>query len=149
MTVGDAATWLPDVVLRAVAGLQVYVEAPFAVNVTVVPEQITVLEDRVSVGLGVTFTTTVVELVQAPEVPVMTYVVVEGGPAITTLPVVVLRPVAGLQAYDEKPVPAVKVVVVPLQIAKFPFTVTVLAVADTVNTAVAVLQPVASATVTV
>ena len=76
--------------------------APPAVNVTLLPEQITGLPgftDTTGGGLGETATVTVFEFVQpAADVPVTVYVVVLAGLAVTTAPVVADKPVAGLHA---------------------------------------------------
>ena len=53
-----ATTGVPVELLKLVAGLQVYVLAPVAVNVDVVPTQ-TVAEDDVKVKVGNGFTVTV------------------------------------------------------------------------------------------
>jgi hypothetical protein len=66
-------------------------------------------------GSGFTVTTTVVVPVHAPDVPVTVYVVVEGGLAVTDVPVVALSPVAGDHAYVTAPL-AVNVPAVPAQV---------------------------------
>ena len=72
-----------------------YEVAPAAVKVAEAPSQI-VGELTVVTGIGLTVTITVAELVQpAAEVPVTVYVVVAAGFAVTEVPVVALKPVAG------------------------------------------------------
>ena len=69
------------------------------------------------VGGGLTVTVTCAVAVHPFDVPVTVYVVVEAGVAVTDEPVVLLNPVAGLQAYEVAPV-AVNVVDCPIQIAE-------------------------------
>ena len=96
MTVGLAVTDAPVVALSPVAGDQLYVVAPAAVNVIEDPLQM-VGELTVTVGVGVTVTViTTGALVQVP-VPTTLYVVVTVGLATTELPVVELNPVPGVQ----------------------------------------------------
>ena len=66
VAVGVATTGVPLAELKLEAGLQVYVLAPAAVKVDVVPAQ-TVVEDavKVKVGKGLTVTVTVSLLVQS------------------------------------------------------------------------------------
>ena len=54
-------------------------------------------EGTLMTGVGFTVTVAVVVLVHPPVVPVMVYVVVVAGLAVTLDPVVALNPVAGLQ----------------------------------------------------
>jgi hypothetical protein len=61
------------------------------------PEQTGGTDETVPSGLSITVTVTVVELEQLPVVPVTVYVVVTVGFALTVAPVVIERPVAGLQ----------------------------------------------------
>jgi len=71
--------------------------APVAVNVAEAPEQMVALF-TVTVGLGLTVTVAVaVEVQPAAEVPVIVYVVVAAGLAVTLEPVVADKPVAGDQ----------------------------------------------------
>lgn len=73
---------------------------------------------ELTVIVGVEITVTVVvtgALVQVP-VPTTLYVVVTVGLAVTTDPVVVLKPVEGLQLYDVDEPVAVSVVELPWQI---------------------------------
>ena len=70
-------------------------DAPAAFTVEELPIQI-VGEFTVTVGLGVTVTTEVTVPVQPPAVPVIVYVVVVAGFAVTLTPVVALNPVPGL-----------------------------------------------------
>lgn len=90
-------TVAPVVALSEVAGDHVYVVAPLAVSDADAPLQI-VADDGVTltVGVGLTVTVLVAVFVQpfAP-VPVIVYVVVTVGDAVTEAPVVALRPVAG------------------------------------------------------
>jgi hypothetical protein len=82
--------------------------APVAVKVAGVPAQIVALFTTTT-GLGLTVTVEVaVELHPAADVPVMVYVVVAAGFAVTLAPVVADKPVAGDQVYVDPPV-AVKV----------------------------------------
>ena len=72
--------------------------APFAVSVTFCPIQIVDEDgDIVIVGNGLTVTVTCAVLVHVPLVPVIVYVVVVVGFAVTVFPVVALNPAAGLQ----------------------------------------------------
>jgi hypothetical protein len=57
----------------------------------------TVAELTVIVGVGFTVTVDVMEEVQVALVPTIVYVVVTVGFAVTLVPVVPLKPVAGLQ----------------------------------------------------
>lgn len=73
--------------------------APEAVKLVVLPAQITVpLFTTVMVLIGGTVMVTVRVVEQEPLVPVTLYVVVTAGEAVTTAPLVELRPVAGDQA---------------------------------------------------
>jgi len=85
------------VALKPVAGLHVYVVPPPAVNTVLLPEHIDVEGETVTVGVGLTVIVTVFVPVHEPVVPVTVYVVVDAGLALTVVPVVALRPVAGLQ----------------------------------------------------
>jgi hypothetical protein len=104
----------PVVALKPVAGLHVYVEAPPAVKVAVLPAHI-VGEFTVTVGVGLTVTVVVLTPEQTPVVPVTVYTVVAVGLAVTLVPEVPLRPVPGDQLYVVPP-DAVKVELEPAQI---------------------------------
>ena len=95
---GNALTFDPVVALSPVAGAQVYVFAPLATRFAVSPGQIPGLEGViVTTGFVITVTVTVVVRVHPLDpVPVMVYVVVDGGLDVTVAPVVALSPVAGL-----------------------------------------------------
>jgi hypothetical protein len=71
--------------------------APEAVRVAELPGHI-VIELTDTVGVGLIVTVEVAVVVHPPvDVALIVYTVVEAGFAVTTLPVVALRPVAGLQ----------------------------------------------------
>ena len=75
-----------------------------------------------TVGNALTVTVTVVVPLQpTPEVPVIVYVVVMVGLAVTDPPVVADNPVAGLQENEFAP-EAVRMVLPPIQIALVPVT---------------------------
>lgn len=57
----------------------------------------------VTVGVGLTVTVVVLELEHVPVVPTIEYVVFDVGLAETTLPVVALKPVEGVQLYVVAP----------------------------------------------
>jgi hypothetical protein len=97
VTVGDAVTVAPVEELSDAAGAQVYVSAPLAVRLMLLPLQIVEFPGvMVTVGEVPIETVTVVVAVQpALFVPVMVYVVVTVGLAVTVAPVVALSPVAG------------------------------------------------------
>ena len=99
MAVGFAVTVTPVVALNPVAGAQVYVLAPLAVIILLVPEQIAGAEgETVTVGVTPTEINTVcVSVHPVAAVPVTVYVVVTVGEAVTVAPVVALNPVAGPQ----------------------------------------------------
>ncbi len=78
----------------------------------------------VTVGVGLTVTTTVAILEQLPLLPVTVYEVVTVGDAVTLAAVVELNPVAGLQLYVVAPL-AVRVVLPPEQMEVEGLTVTV------------------------
>ena len=84
------------VVFKPVAGVHIYVFAPFAIKVPVPPGH-TVALVVVIVALGEMLTVDVAEAVQLIEVPVTVYTVLADGLAVTTLPVVALKPVEGVQ----------------------------------------------------
>ena len=74
-----------------------------AVRVAELPPQ-TVPEFTVKVGLGFTFIIANVVSLQFPVVPMIVYVVVTVGLAVTVDPVVALNPLAGVQIYVVPPV---------------------------------------------
>jgi hypothetical protein len=95
---GLAVTLDPVVPLKPVAGVQLYVVPPPAVNVTPEPPpQMAGGELTVIVGPGVTVTVTAAVPEQPEVVPVTVYVVVDVGFAVTLDPVVPLKPVEGVQ----------------------------------------------------
>lgn len=126
MAVGLAVTVAPVDEDKPVDGLQLYVEAPLAVSDVLVPLQIVVeAGETVIVGVAFTVTVTVAVFVHPfASVPVIVYVVVVVGFAVTLAPVVDDKPVDGLQLYVEAP-PAVSDVLAPLQIVTDGETVTV------------------------
>jgi hypothetical protein len=70
--VGEAVTVAPVVALKPVAGDQLYVVAPLAVNTVLLPEQMVADEgDTLTVGEELTVTVTVVVPIHPPVVPVM------------------------------------------------------------------------------
>jgi hypothetical protein len=94
---GLAVTLEPDVELSALFGDQEYVVAPEAFNVVEPPAQIVgEVADAVTVGVIFTVKTTVCVTLHPAVVPVTEYVSVVAGSAVTTEPVVALRPVAGV-----------------------------------------------------
>jgi hypothetical protein len=98
--------------------------APEAVSVAEVPAQIAISAPALISGNGLTVTVKVVVPEQpTPEVPVIVYVVVEVGFAVTVPPVVAERPVAGLQVKAFAP-EAVRLVLPPMQMALLPAIVT-------------------------
>lgn len=83
--------------LSVAEGVQVYVLAPVAVSVAVLPGHM-VAEFTVTVGVGLTVRVDVAVVVHpAAEAAVIVYVVLTVGLAVTVDPVVALRPVDGLQ----------------------------------------------------
>jgi hypothetical protein len=73
--------------------------APDALSVTGEPVHTGLLLEAKTAGDGITVTIIVAEAVHPfTSVAVTVYVVVESGVAITVVPVVALKPVAGLQA---------------------------------------------------
>lgn len=112
MDEGLAKTVLPEVPLKPVPGLQVYVLAPLAVSVAVPPGQIVALL-TVTVGVGVTVTETVALLLQPLADPVTVNVCVDEGATDTVL--VVALPAFALHVYVLAPLP-VSVTDCPLQI---------------------------------
>jgi hypothetical protein len=121
--------------------------APVALRFVEAPGQI-VADPTVIVGVGLTVIVAVATAVQlAAEDPVIVYAVVVVGLAVTALPVVALKPVAGLHVYVLAPL-AVNEVEVPAQIVGEP-TVKV-GVGFTVTVVVAVVvQPAADVAVIV
>ena len=106
----------PVVTLKPVDGVQVYVIPPVAVKVELLPLHIGEGVGAVIVGGGFTVTDTVVVFTQPlPSVPVMVYVELIVGLAVTVEPVVALKPVDGVHVYVVPPV-AVKMVLLPLHI---------------------------------
>jgi hypothetical protein len=97
VVVGPAVKLVPVVPDNPVAGDQAYVDAPPAVSVVDEPLHIATAGGvQVIVGNGLTVTVVVVEPVHpAAVVPVMVYVVVLVGFAVTLDPDVPERPVAG------------------------------------------------------
>lgn len=96
VTVGFAVTVDPEVVFNPVDGDHVYVDAPLAVNVVLVPLHIAEGVGAETVGSGNTVTTAVLVFVHPLAfVPVIVYVDVAVGFAVTLAPVVALNPVAG------------------------------------------------------
>jgi hypothetical protein len=138
---------VPVVPLRPVPGDQVYVVAPLAVSVVLVPSHI-VAGGTLITGLGFTVTTTVIVLVQpAADVPVTVYVVVVAGLAVTDVPVVPLSPVPGSQVYVDAPV-GVNVADVPSHIVAAGTVTTGIGLTVTITVEVLV-QPAADVPVTV
>jgi hypothetical protein len=94
---GLAVTVAPEAGANPVTGLHVYVTAPAAVSVVLLPLHIVTLGETVTVGFGRTITSTVVELLHPVKlVPVTVYVVLTSGFAVTVAPVVADNPAAGL-----------------------------------------------------
>jgi hypothetical protein len=98
--------------------------------------------------LGFTVTVEVAVLEQAPILPVTVYVIVVVGLAVTLLPVVPLRPVAGDQVYVVAPV-AVRTVELPLHKEGELTDTTGVVLGGIVTVPIPVRHPVASRTVTV
>jgi hypothetical protein len=122
------------------------VAAPEAVSVPGNPVHI-VIGAAVIVGSGLTVTTAVVVFTQpAAEVPVMVYVVVADGFAVTEDPVVALKPVAGDHEYVEAP-EALRVPGVPAHIAMAGTVITGSGLTVIVATAVPVHPPAVPVTV--
>ena len=124
---GFAVTVEPVVALNPVAGLHVYVDAPLALRVAVCcPTQIGGGVGTITTGRGFTVTVTCVDAVHPfISVPVIVYVVVEVGFAVTDEPVVALNPVAGLHVYVDAPLAFSVVVCCPIQIAGGVGTITI------------------------
>jgi hypothetical protein len=98
VVVGLAVTAAVFVDESPVAGVQLYVVAPLAVNTTLLPAKMVAdVGFTLTVGNGFTVTVTVEVLSHpAPLVPVTRYVVVVAGFATTVAPVVEDKPVAGV-----------------------------------------------------
>ena len=98
LIVGLAVTDEPVVALKPVDGVHVYVVPPVAVKVVLLPLHIGAGVGAVIVGGGFTATGTVVVFTQPLLfVPVMVYVELIVGSAVTDEPVVALKPVEGVQ----------------------------------------------------
>ena len=113
---GDAVTFAPEEALNPDVGSQLYVVPPLAAS-GVDPEGQMFMDVGVTATVGEAFTVTVIVCVdvQLPLEPVIVYVVVTVGDAVTTAPVAALSPVAGAHEYVDAPL-AVNVVDPPLQI---------------------------------
>ena len=97
--VGLAVTVEPVLELNPFEGVQLYVLAPVAINVAVLPGHSCTDEgDTLTTGSGLTITGTIVVPVQPlTSVPLTVYVVVVVGFALTLEPLVALKPVDGDQ----------------------------------------------------
>jgi hypothetical protein len=116
-----------DTLYAAVAGPpdQLYVLAPLAVSVVLLPEQIIVLPLMLITGKGLTVTDIVCTLLQPTAlVPVTVYTIFDCGDASTAFEFARFSPVAGAHEYVLAP-DAVNVVLSPKQIVLPPETVTV------------------------
>jgi hypothetical protein len=89
--------------------------APLALKFALLPTQIVALL-AVMVGSGLTVTVITDKAEQVPLLPVIVYVVVTVGVAVTVLPDVELRPVPGLHVYVLAPL-AVSTALLPRQMA--------------------------------
>jgi hypothetical protein len=127
-------------------GIQLYVEAPVAESVTVLPEQMVVVEeDALTTGDGFTLITCVAVPLQPLLVPVTVYVVIAVGETLTVAPV--SEP--GIHVYVVAPV-AVMATELPLQMVVVGEDTLTVGVGLTVIVRVAVLvQPFAAVPVTV
>jgi hypothetical protein len=112
---GLAITLAPVVEFRVVAGLHEYMFAPPAASTVDCPSQIVTDGETVTTGSGLTVTVTCAVAVHPFRSPVMVYVVVEDGLAVTLAPIVALNAVDGLHAYEFAP-PVLSVTDCPLQI---------------------------------
>jgi len=141
VVVGETVTVVPV----SDPGIHEYVDAPDAVIVVELPEQIVVVGDVVAtVGVGITVITRVAVLVHPPEVPVTTYVVVVVGETVTVVPV----SDPGIHVYVVAP-DAVMDVELPLQIVAPVVVVVTVGVGVTVTRTVCVLvHPFAAVPVT-
>src|SRR4051812_40131864 len=92
---GLADTWFPVVALSPVDGCHAYPEAPVALSTPCWPEQRTI--DGVTETSGELLTVIAIVLVAVHPLfdAVTVYVVVEGGEAVTALPVVTFNPEPG------------------------------------------------------
>lgn len=98
VTVGLAVTGVPVDADRLVAGAQLYVAAPDAVMVELVPLHIAAGDGvTVSTGIGFTVTVTVAVVTHPGAVPVTVYVLVAVVVVVTVAPVVALILVLGAQ----------------------------------------------------
>lgn len=114
LVAGIAKTLSPVVTFNPVEGDHEYVVPPLATSVTESPVHIPAEGGvTVTVGVGVTVTVTLSLAIQPPPlVPTTVYVIVLPGPALTTAPVVVFKPVDGLHEYVFAPL-AVNVTLSP------------------------------------
>jgi hypothetical protein len=104
VAVGDAVGLAPVVALKPVAGFHAYDVPPLAVKGVLFPVQIVTLFPALAFGKALTVIVTDAVAVHPPElVTVTVYVVVTVGDAVGDAPVVALKPVAGLHAYDVPP----------------------------------------------
>lgn len=119
VAVGLATTEFPVLLLNDPEGDHVYVAAPVAESVALLPEQI-VVEEPVTDTTGDGVTATVIDAVslQLPLEPIIVYVVLAVGEAVTDEPVEALRPDAGDQVNVPAPL-ALRVALVPEQIVSF------------------------------
>jgi len=112
---GLAVTLEPVDALSEDEGVQVYVDAPLAVNVAGELLQIAVLGETVRTTEVTLTVPWPVEVHPFASVPVTVYVIVADGFATTDAPVVALNAVAGLHKYELAPL-AVRVVDCPSHI---------------------------------
>lgn len=95
---GEAVTASPELLLRLLAGDQVYVAAPVAASKVESPVQIESAEAETSTsGAVVTLMVTAALLLHPLSVSVTVYVMLEEGFAVTEVPEEELSPVAGVQ----------------------------------------------------
>ena len=111
---GAAVTDEPVVLLKPVAGDQLYVLAPLDVSIVDNPAQNATGGEIFTTGIGLTVTVTCVVSEHPSEFPITVYVVVELGLAETEEPVVLLKPIDGLHVYVFAPL-AESVPVCPAQ----------------------------------
>jgi hypothetical protein len=97
LTAGDAVTLVPLVELSPVPGLQVYVVPPLAVSVAEFPAQIVALFTVGEIAPPIVTEEVAVAVHPPTEVPVTVYTVLDVAVHVTLAPVVVLKPVPGLQ----------------------------------------------------
>ena len=113
------------------------------------PVHIDTLPDVLTVGSALTVTVSDAVFVQPfAAVPVTVYVVVTVGVAVTGVPVVALKPVAGPHTYVAAP-PALSEVELPMQLLTLPEVVTVGSGLTVTVTLPVLVQPPASVPVTV